>query len=1210
MSISPETILREMAAQWESGSRTSVEKILVQYPDLNNDTQVLLDLIQNEVILREGLKETPTLQEYIKRFPNREKELRIQWEIDSAIRSMMTDQARSIHTDLYIPQNIVSTSDFDVPRQLQLYQIVRLIGRGGMGVVYLAHDTQLNRPVAIKLLREVAPSPKILARFRQEGESASRLHHPNIVQVYQVGQEKNQPYLVFEYVEGISLADSLKTLKKADNPPSHKSVARLVEQLARAMDYAHQRGVLHRDIKPGNILIAREGEELKQILSIPETLEKGTPKVADFGLARQIDSENDLTQTGQIMGTPSYMAPEQADGKTTGTFTDIYALGATLYQCLTLNLPYSGSTTEAVLRKVRSESPEKPSRYRPIPLDLETICLKCLEREPQNRYSSAGALADDLANYLAGRPIQARPVGPLQTLWRWSKRNPSLAFVTLFAILIFLGGSITSTVFAVMESKRSNDLKTALDQKEKVTQQVIIEKNTIVERDSQLSKRLAENLFIEAWSAQHLERNPIRAYHRLSEALDIEHDDDALRESIGLFRSAVEMNMPHLRGVAPFPENAIIITKDWSLQGNRVAIIWQGQQSTRGVMLLDTPSLQNQIHLDWVQNPRAVVLNSQGTLFAVVTSTSELFLGDAKTGKKLATFPAPKGINSCLFHPLEDQLLVWTPAELTLYDCKTTQILRTMKQSRGVIFPAFVNEGKQIVATSKEKLHVWQTDTGNGVSMSMFVNLGGLFTITHPMRKEILLGRRSGTDANRLFTGYRLYSDREINPEQLEQITFPLGLDPQSMTETGLIRVIQDATDTAELWTLNRTSEFIESLGKVSFSAYHTDGRIWIDSAQNRLICWQIPEDNIGKPFEMDLQVPGAFHPNGKNYLCRVGRKLYFWNAVKGQLDQVVELPSDRAIFRWSPQRNTVCFIPTDLSNGSCKIFQANQPDREIRAQAGSWIAFSFDGQRALIPEALGNVMQNMYRYHVWDLNNLTRSQESWEGPSHVNSFFSEDGKTLWLLKDVEKRTWVTRHSQTLKETLVTGSDTNNQYLSHDGRFRIVRESRGPNRIYSITDETLLGELKGEDVGVFHPKYPYVIYRDTRSKKVEIQNYASGKLVGKILNNVASPPFYSVDGRFLIVRTTNQQAEVYEARTGRLLLRWSIPGLTEIQIDANSTQLALITGTKTTFKKLPQFVATPTQSYLQEARTRTGYELLPSGEVAPLPLDVWQNEAR
>ncbi len=318
------------------------------------------------------------------------------------------------------------------PPVLPGYDILGELGRGGMGVVYQARQRGLNRLVALKMPPAGAHAgPAELARFRREAEALAQLQHPHIVQVYEVGEYAGRCYFSLEYVSGGSLAQKL-----TGSPLLAREAAGLLETLARTIEAAHQCGIVHRDLKPDNVLLTADG----------------VPKISDFGLAKRLQGEVGTTQSGVIMGTPSYMAPEQAAGhnQMVGPATDIYALGAILYECLTGRPPFRAATVLDTLDQVRFQEPVPPRRLQPkTPRDLETITLKCLAKEPARRYASAGELAEDLRRWLEGRPIQARRVGITERTWRWCRRNPLPAGAIGAATLFLVLGTLVSSLLAV-----------------------------------------------------------------------------------------------------------------------------------------------------------------------------------------------------------------------------------------------------------------------------------------------------------------------------------------------------------------------------------------------------------------------------------------------------------------------------------------------------------------------------------------------------------------------------------------------------------------------------------------------------------------------------------------------------------------------------------------------------------------------------------------
>jgi tetratricopeptide (TPR) repeat protein len=323
----------------------------------------------------------------------------------------------------------VHADDARLP-QIDGYNVQRVLGRGGMGVVYRAWHVALSRHVALKMLLSGGyAAPQELLRFRREAQAVAALRHPNIVQIYDVGEVDRRPYFTMEYVEGGSLAERL-----SGNPQPARDAAAIVVTLAKAVQIAHDGGIVHRDLKPANVLLTTDG----------------TPKITDFGLARRFEGDADLTLSGAMIGTPSYMAPEQAAGKSNavGPAADIYSLGAILYEMLTGRPPFRAETAIETQRQVITEEPVSPSRLNAqVPRDLTTICLKCLSKDPQRRYVSAVVLAEDLQRYLRGEPILARATGSFERGRKWAARNRLLSGTLLGGGLLLVAVSAAGWKF-------------------------------------------------------------------------------------------------------------------------------------------------------------------------------------------------------------------------------------------------------------------------------------------------------------------------------------------------------------------------------------------------------------------------------------------------------------------------------------------------------------------------------------------------------------------------------------------------------------------------------------------------------------------------------------------------------------------------------------------------------------------------------------------
>jgi WD40 repeat protein/predicted Ser/Thr protein kinase len=716
-------ICDEFEEAWKAGQHPKLESFLRLAKGRLQEV-LLLQLVPLELEYRWRAGEVPRAAEYELRFPSLAK-------VDEQIAAARREAFGLNGSDQLLPERIGE------------YRLLRLIGRGGMGVVYEALHERLDRRVALKLLGRMSLADSIAReRFRREAEATAKLEHPNIVQVFEVGEHQGQPFLALEYVPGPSLADQWKQARQ-----SPREGAELVEQLARAIHYAHEQGIVHRDLKPANVLISPD-----------------RPKITDFGLAQHLE-ETGLTITGEIVGTPDYMAPEQTLGKcsqrTIGKAADIYALGAILYTALTGRPPFQGATPLDALELVRMQEPILPSRIASaVPRDLETICLKCLEKDPLRRYPSADALADDLRRFMNGESVLARRAGQVERLRRWCRRNPVTAVGSVLGLVVLLlavgfASSHSVTLQLRHEQKQTKAAlqdvqtqKTRAEQNAKqLAEQQILTQSALVEakRFRRQAEELSTSLSMERGLTLLEQGDVARGMLLLGHCLQIAPAEDAdLHHVIRSNLAAVHRQLP-LQLHAVLEHRGEVRAVAFSPDGK---FLLAGGRNNR-------PQLWDVATGEPIGGP----LPHPGELKSVAFSHDGTFMVTAGTDKTGRIWKAStrEPIGEPLEHPHHVHSIALSPdsqllatgcydGTTTLWDLPAGTKRRAWKQLGPVHAIAFSRDGQRLVTgNAMRRAQVWSAEAGDPLGEAM-LHPGEVFAVAfQPDGLGIVTGCEDGT---------------------------------------------------------------------------------------------------------------------------------------------------------------------------------------------------------------------------------------------------------------------------------------------------------------------------------------------------------------------------------------------------------------------------------------------------------------------------------
>ncbi len=986
------------------------------------------------------------------------------------------------------------------------YELLEEIARGGMGIVYKARQVSLNRLVALKMILAGSfASTRDIQRFRSEAEAAANLDHPQIVPIYEIGEHEGQQYYSMKFVEGTSLAKHAR-----GNPRSE--VEGLVGVI-RAVHHAHQRGVLHRDLKPSNVLVDSQGALL----------------VTDFGLAKRLaPGDSSFTETGQMLGTPKYMAPEQAAGRKDLTVAaDVYSLGVILYERLAGQTPFTGDNALTVLRQARESDPPRPSTIRPgLDRDLETVVLKCLEKDSHRRYPSADALAEDLRRWLVGEPILARRVSRPERIALWCRRNPSLAVASSLALAALVAVAVISLVFAVEQTNAKNRVKGLADNLKAAL------------KDSE--QRAA---------ALNFERG-----HALCEKGEM---GPGLLWLVESWRSAVAAD-----------------NTDWQHTARASLSAWQRHPAQVKAVFSQAEAVS---HVAFSSDGKAVLTGSED-------GTAQLW--DARTAKPLGpTLRHDDAITDLTFSPDGKTALIasWD-GTVRLLDSATGQPLRTLLHHQSPVYhAAFSPDGNTVLTGSYDaKARLWNVATGRPLGSPLSHRIGVWAVAFSPDGKTVLTGSGDRTA--------RLWDTATGNPLG-PPLSHRDDVRAVAFSSDGKTVLTGSQDKTARLWdgaTGQPVGPSLVHQGGVHFLAFSPDGKTLLTRSDHGIArLWDAATGRpLGAPLGHRNDVRAvAFSPDGKTVLTgSEDGTARLWDAATGRpvglpirhLHPVLDVafgPDDKTVLTgdsggtarlWDTTTVQPHVVPLSHERGARVV--AFSPDgkavltgggfKETRlwdaatgqplgppfsAQGGTIAqALSPDGKAVLLAGTDETALHGRVQLRDGATGQPLGSPLSLPNLADVAAFRSDGKAVLIGTRDGTARVWDAASGRPLGPPLSDGSPVHAVAFSPDGKAALTGGGDKRARIWDVATGRLLGPLLTHQGGIsavaFSPDGK-VALTGSDDKTARLWDAATGRPLGPSLihEGGVSAVAFSHDGKEVLTGSRDKTARLWDAATGRPL---------------------------------------------------------------------------